>query len=180
MKKREYPLFLIDRSKAANYPFDFIACFDRSVGFVARVVYLPSNEAYTEFLRKHDQIENSEFFSITFKFKQGGVILLAEDFLYHFELTKENLNRVQTLLKKALKKYLHAEADRTPADELSIDNQIKQQELTIERARQNYAELVNRANGDRSYADYQIALAEATLQTLKQYRDNMRIFSSLN
>lgn len=178
--KRTYPLFLIDRSKSASYPFDFIVCFDSTVGFVARVVYLPTNEAYTEFIKKGIQIENSEYFAVTFRLKKGGVILVAEDFMYSFELTMDNLGRVQTLLKKALKKYLHTEVERTPADELGIDEQIKQQQFTIERARQNYSDLVARANGDRSIADYQIALAEATLDTLKKYKDNQKLFASWN
>lgn len=178
--KRNYPLFLIDRTKSATYPFDFIACFDRTVGFVARVVYLPTDESYSEFIKKGIQIENSEYFAVTFRFRKGGVLLVAEDFMYSFELTSDNLARVQTLLKKALKKYLHTEADRTPADGLDVDNQIKQQQLTIERAKQNYDDLVSRANGDPTIADYQIALAEANLETLKKYRDNQKLFASWN
>lgn len=178
--KRNYPLFLIDRTKSATYPFDFIASFDRTVGFVARVVYLPSDPAYFEFIKQQSQIENAEYFSITLKFKTGGVVVLAEDFLYFFELTTDNKKRVQTLLKKAMKKYLHAEVERTPADGLDVDNQIKQQQLTIERAKQNYDDLVSRANGDPTIADYQIALAEATLETLKKYRDNQKLFASWN
>lgn len=178
--KREYPLFLIDRSKAAAYPFDFIACFDRTVGFVARVVYLPTDTMYFEFARQQAQIENAEHLNVTAKFKNGGVVLLAEDFLYFVDLSEANKKRVQTLLKKALKKYLHAEAERTPTDGLGIAEQIKQQQLTIERARQNYPELIARANGDRSIADYQIALAEATLNSLMKLKDYQRSFVGMN
>ena len=69
---------------------------------------------------------------------------------------------------------LHAEVERTPQDDLSIDNQIKQQELSVERAKANYNELLSRAYGDRKLADYQIALAEATLSSLKVLRDNQK------
>jgi hypothetical protein len=89
---------------------------------------------------------------------------------------------VQTLLKKALKKFLHAEVERTPdLKDLDIDNQIIQQQLTIDRAKQMYDELVIRANGESKIADYKIALAEATLDTLKKFRDTQKYyFSALN
>lgn len=171
--KREYPLFLIDRSKPSAYPFDYIACFDKQVGFVARVIFMPSETMYTEFVNRQKRIENSEYFGVTFKLKKGGIILLAEDFIYEFPQTMPYFKRIQTLLKKALKKYLHTEMDRTPIDELSIENQIKQQELTVERARSNYDELVKRSS--KTEADYNIALAEAILQTLKEYKDNFAV-----
>lgn len=176
MNKRTYPLFLIDRSKAAAYPFDYITCFDQTCGFVARVVPFFSDQPFNEFITMSRKIEGSEYASVTYKFNRGGVVLVIEDYLYDFQLTGEVKTRIHTLLKKALKKYLHAEVERTPANDLSIENQIKQQELTIERARQNYDDLVHRANGDREYADYQIALAEATLETLKKFRDNQKYF----
>ena len=86
--------------------------------------------------------------------------------------TDDQKSRIQVLLKKALKKYLHAEAERMPKDDLSIENQIKQQQLTVERAKSGYDDLLRRANGDKELADYQIALAEATLETLKAFKDN--------
>jgi len=181
MNKRDYPLFLIDRSCATSYPFNFIVCFDKTVGFVARVVHFPADQQYFEFVKTASQIEHAEYMNVMFKAKRGGVILVCEDFLYHFELTPANLKRVQTLLKKALKKFLHAEVERTPdLKDLDIDNQIIQQQLTVERAKQMYDDLVRRANGDKKVVDYQIALAEATLETLKHFRDNQKIYSSWN
>lgn len=178
--KRNYPLFLIDRSKQSAYPFDFIVCHDRSVGFIARVVSFFQDAPFNEFIKQSANIKDSENISIPYKFKsKGGLIIVIEDFFYNFEWDKEIRNRIDALLKKALKKYLHAEADRTPNDDLSIDNQIKQQELTIERAKQNYNELVERSLGDPTLAKYQIALAEATLDSLKQLRDNNQ-FINLN
>jgi hypothetical protein len=182
MNKRDYPLFLIDRSCAANYPFNYITCFDKTVGFVARVVHFPADAQYFEFVKTASQIEHAEYMNVMFKAKRGGVILVCEDFLYNFELTSANLKRVQTLLKKALKKFLHAEVERTPdLKDLDIDNQIIQQQLTIDRAKQMYDELVIRANGESKIADYKIALAEATLDTLKKFRDTQKYyFSALN
>lgn len=175
MNKRDYPLFMIDRSKAAAYPFDYITCLDRTVGFVARVVYFPADVQYYEFAKTIVKVENSEYFNVTFKMKKGGVILVCEDFLYFFELTNENKKRVQTLLKKALKKYLHTENDRLPGEDgYGIESQIKQQQLTIDRARQNLDNLIEQHGSEN--ARYMVALAEATLETLKQFRDNQKFF----
>lgn len=178
--KRNYPLFTVDRSKHSTYPFDFITCYDRTVGFVARVIPFFEDAPFNEYLKKSSEIDGAETTSITKRFnKQGGLVLVIEDFLYYFEWTSENKSRVQSLLKKALKKFLHAEVDRTAMGDLDIENQIKQQQESVELAKQNYQQLVERMHGDKKHADYVIALAEATLETLKSYRDNMK-FINLN
>ena len=174
--KRDYPLFLIDRSKHESYPFDVVTCLNKTVGFVAKVIHMPTDMMYNEFVTQQKNVNSSEIIFDSFKARRGGVVILIIDFLHFFEWTKENQVRVRTLLKKGFKKFLHTEGDKTPVGELSLDNQILQQELTIERAKQNYSDLVARANGDAAYADYQIALAEATLQTLKSFRDNQKFF----
>lgn len=175
-KKRNYPLFMIDRSKPAAYPFDYIVCHDKTVGFVARVVFFPKTEQFREYIRQVEQVPDGNSIQISTTFKTGGLIIVIEDFFYFFEMTNENRKRIETLLKKALKKYLHAELVRMPFDDLGIENQIKQQQLTLERAEQNYSELVSRANGSTENADYIINLARATLDTLKQARDNEKFY----
>jgi len=177
--KRNYPLFMIDRSKPDAYPFDYIVCHDQAVGFTARVVFFPKTEQYQEYIRQSEKVAGNETVQMNMPFKNGGIILVIEDFFHYFEWTTENRTRIATLLKKAMKKYLHAERERTPGDGLGLDDQIKQQQLTIERAEQNYADLVHRANGDKSVADYQIDLAKATLNTLKQYKHNMEYFKTV-
>jgi len=172
--KRYYPLFMIDRSKPKSYPFDFISCFDTECGFVARVIPFTTDIAYDMFYKECQP--SFDFMYIKSKFKKGGVILLIEGFLIpNFDLFNEKYHpRIKTLLKKALKKYLHAEVERTAHSDLSIENQIKQQKLTIERAKSNYDALVSRSS--KQEADYNIALAEATLQTLVNFRDNQKYF----
>ena len=179
MNKRDYPLFIIDRTKSDNYPDDYVVCLDREAGFAARVVYFPEQSAYQAFVENFNNRENAEISGVHFPLKKGGgVVLQLVDFLYHFELTNDIKSRIKTLLKKALKKYLHAEKDRTPdKEDLSIENQIKQQRLTIEQAVRNYDELLRRAGGDKQTADYQIDLAKETLKTLEKYRDNMLYFT---
>lgn len=178
-KKRNYPLFMIDRSKPASHPFDYIDCHDKTVGFVARVVYFPQSDAYAEFVEAQKKLPYSDCVTLSMPFRRGGVVLVIEDFMYSFEFTRDNQSRIKHLMKKALKKYLHAELERTPVDDLGINAQIKQQQLTVERAEQNYPELLRRANGDRELSDYQIQLAKATLETLKQFKHNMEYFTQI-
>lgn len=175
--KRKYPLFTIDRSKQNSFPYDFITCYDNEVGFIARVIFFPVDEPYYQLLANSDKIPEAEHTFIKHKFKKGGMFIQIEDFLYQFDWTNDNKKRIATLLKRALKKYLHAEVDRTAHKDLSIDEQIKQQELTIERAKAHYDELLKRSLGDKKIADYQIALAEATLDSLKQLKDYTKLIN---
>lgn len=179
--KRNYPLFLIDRSKHSSYPFDFIYCDDKEKGFVARILPFFEDVPFNAYLNQAKHTEKNKPFEF-YRFKnKGGVVLVIEDFKnVNIDIIRNSTyESIKSLLKKALKKYLHAEADRTPHNDLGIENQIKQQELTIERAKQNYDELVLRSNGDTSLAKYQIALAKATLNSLKKLRDNNQ-FINLN
>ncbi|MGL4956491.1 MAG: hypothetical protein ACRC9X_04875 [Bacteroidales bacterium] len=170
MNKREYPLFLIDRSKNAGYPFDYVSCFDRECGFVGRVVQFPTDEMYNTFIEQSINTQDGKIVYTSLKTKRGGIVLIIEDFLYYFEWTAEIKGRIQTLLKKAFKKYIHAEIERTPFGETTIDEQIKAQQLTIERAKQNYPDLLQRCNGDKKAADYNIKLAEDMLNSLKMVK----------
>ena len=171
--KREYPLFLIDRSKHSTYPFDFIACFDSQVGFVARVVPFFQNAPLDEFIEQSKKIPDSENTSIVYRFKnKGGIIVLIEDFLYNFEWTTEIKTRIRTLLKKALKKYLHAEVDKTPDGDLNIENQIKMMNLSIEKTKANIESYINTVGNDAAY--YQLQLLESVVTSLKMLRDNQK------
>lgn len=79
---------------------------------------------------------------------------------------------MQSLLKKAAKKYmLGYKTDNYKGKDLSLDNQIYQQKLTIEQSKRNYAQLVERAGGDESLARYNIALAQATLESLYKLKE---------
>ncbi|MDR1552617.1 MAG: hypothetical protein LBS69_04030 [Prevotellaceae bacterium] len=179
MRKREYPLFIIDTSKRDGYPFDCLVCLDRTVGFVARVFQFWQDEPLRDFVEKSKKNPHFEFLTLMYRFSGGGgVILVIEDFLYHFEFNYENKNRVKSLLKKLIKKYIYTEKDRTPREELTLENQIKQQKINIENARENYDEILHRTNVDVKIVDYQIALAEETLKSLEQLRDIQTKISS--
>lgn len=175
MNKRNYPLFLIDRSKNNSYPFDYITCLDRQVGFIARIIYFKDDIPLNEFIEVQKKRQNSEIGGQVYRFKKGGLIMVVEDYLYYFDITDETTARINSLMKKAFKKYIHTEGERAPdINSLGIDEQIRQQELSIERAKANFDDLVKRSS--EKEAKYAISLAEATLETLKNYRDNMNIF----
>jgi len=93
-------------------------------------------------------------------------------------MTAKNEKRVQWLLKKAMNKYIFAEVSRTPQGDLGIDNQIKQQQLSIDRAKSQYNALVARSSVEE--ADFAIQIAEATLHTLKIFKDNQGYFITVN
>lgn len=169
---------MIDRSRSAKYPSDFITCLDREVGFVAQVLHISNAEVWREFLAAFSQIEHPELEGIATPFKTGGVVLRIHEFLHDFEVSTETKNRVQVLLKKALKKYLHAEVERTPVGDRGLENQIRQQQLTLERAEQNYTDLLARAGGSREIADQQIALQRETIDSLKRLRHLQAFFNS--
>jgi len=177
-QKRNFPLYLIDRSKPEAFPFDYITCFDTIAGFVARVVHFKDNNTFNAFVSMYSEVPDNENVCITQKFRTGGIAIVVEDFLFDMEFSETNNSRVQRLLKKALKKYIFAEVSRTPHGELSIDNQIKQQQLTVDKAKSQYNALVARSS--IAEADYNIQLAEATLQTLQRYRDNQKYFITVN
>ncbi|GHT04211.1 hypothetical protein AGMMS49525_10300 [Bacteroidia bacterium] len=174
--KREYPLFTIDRTKSEAYPFDFVVCHDRTVGFVAKVVHLTVDELLSDFF-KHVENSETEIFSYVLPLNKGGLILKIVDFTHDFELTAQNRSRIATLLKKCMKKYVHAEVELTAHGGLDIENQIKAQQETVARAKATYETLLARCNGERNHADYLIALNEAIIETLKRYRDNIRYFA---
>lgn len=176
MKKRDYPLFMIDRTKSCSYPNDYITCLDREVGFVAKVIHIAETDAYRALVESLHH--SNEFYSIELPLKKGGLILQIVGHLYDFELTNESKSRIKVLLKKALKKYIHVEVSQAPASgDFSIEQQISQQRDTIDLAIRNYDNLIERSKGDRRHADYQIELARATLRTLERAKELSDVLS---
>ncbi|MFV0468654.1 MAG: hypothetical protein ACK5MK_06980 [Dysgonomonas sp.] len=168
-EKRLYPLFLIDRSRNA-YPYDFVLCTHQTCGFIAKGIYFFDDNVYQKFIEEKNKVANSHFVHVSKKLNTGGVVLLIEEFLFSFdENNPKHIPKVQSLLKRGLKAYLHGEANKTPHKDFGIDNQILFQEVTIERAKSNYNAML--MSMTKENADYNIQLADAMLETLKKYRD---------
>lgn len=97
--KRETPLIIIDRDKNINYPFDYIYVDDNEVPFVAKVVYYFDEIAFTE-------ANFSNLTMIKQKMPRGGLILKIERFCNGYPDNQDGRKRIQTILKKAIKKYI--------------------------------------------------------------------------
>lgn len=150
--KRDYPLFIIDKTTSEGFPYHHIAVMGESP-FVVRVKLVK-----------------------TLDFTPAGAFLLhmlsSGAILFEVVSTRDDGPQIQSLLKKAAKKYmLGYKTDNYKGKELSLDNQIHQQKLTIEHNKRNYAKLVEQAGGDESLAKFNIALAQATLESLYKLKE---------
>lgn len=151
--KRNFPLFIIDKTTSEGFPYHHIAVMGENP-FVVRVRLLRSLQDYHP---------TGAFY--LHPLSSGAI-------LFEVVSCKDDGRSMQSLLKKAAKKYmLGYKTDNYKGKELSLDNQIYQQKLTIEQNKRNYAQLVERAGGDESLAKYNIALAQATLESLMQLKE---------
>ena len=153
--KRDYPLFIIDKTTSEGFPYHHIAVMGETP-FVIRVRLVKDLNIFVSGAFCIHMLSNSAV-------------------LFEVVSTKDDGPQIQSLLKKAAKKYmLGYKTDNYKGKDLSLDNQIHQQKLTIEHNKRNYAKLVEQAGGDESLAKYNIALAQATLESLyrlKELRD---------
>lgn len=153
--KRQYPLFIIDKTVTEGFPYHHIAVMGEEP-FVIRVRLLENLNDYTP---------TGSFF--LHPLHKGAIL---------FEVVSTNYNspKIQSLLKKAAKKYLLGYRDENYKDkDLNIDNQIYQQKLTIEHNKRNYHRLVAQAGGNEELAKFNIALAQATLESLYKVKEMM-------
>ena len=151
--KRDYPLFIIDKNTSESFPYHHIAVMGETP-FVVRVQLLKK-------IKDHILAPTDYLIPLS----SGGV-------LFEIISNVEDPDALQGLLKKAAKKYmLGYKTDNYRGKELSLDNQIYQQKLTVEHNKRNYAKLVEQAGGDESLAKYNIALAQATLESLYKLKE---------
>ena len=153
--KRQYPLFIIDKAVTEGFPYHHIAVMGEEP-FVVRVRLLENLNDYTP---------TGAF--LLHPLHKGAV-------LFEVVSTKYDSPKIQSLLKKAAKKYLLGYRDENYKDkDLNIDNQIHQQKLTIEHNKRNYHRLVEQAGGNEELAKFNIALAQATLESLYKVKEMM-------
>lgn len=93
--KKITPLFLIDTSKVKDYPYDYIYCDDSRYRFIAKIILLDKEQTKAVF--RGDNILVREI-------EQGGIALVIEKFIC--PLVQMDQKVIQSLLKKAVKKYL--------------------------------------------------------------------------
>ena len=104
-RNKNFPLFIIDRSKPESYPFDFIVCTHPKYGFVAKIIIYNTNHAYYDFIDKSNDLEIKQDLVLK-KMKQGGLVLQIESFFSEFEKNESNLKKIYWFANKALSKYI--------------------------------------------------------------------------
>lgn len=151
-QKRNYPLFIVDKTTSEAFPHHHIAVMGENP-FVIRV----------RVLKNLDVTPCGAFYLHS---------LSSTVILFEVVSTKDDGPQIQSLLKKAAKKYMLSYRDNNyKGKDLSLDNQIHQQYLTIEHNKRNFDKLVERAGGNAELAKFNIAMAEATLASLKKLKD---------
>lgn len=167
---KEYPLFIIDRnrrSRDANHQFDYLVCLDREVGFVAKVV-LFKREAYEAYLKSISSSEDIQVGQCSMWLKGGvaGLVIVIVDYMQYFDWNAQTQARISSLLKKGLKKYLHAEVlTVTSSKEFSIDNQVKVLEDISKDLKAGYEKMVNHMGEDN--AKFYIGCVEKSIESIK-------------
>lgn len=122
---REYPAFIIDRSRrseASRFSDDFVVCPDKEVGFIARIYKLPKSRR-GEFEKSLEGFAESEIGNRYIFAVVGEAICVLEVVKMLYEPVA-HINRLRPLMKKALKAYLHGEESAIKRDGLPFDEQI--------------------------------------------------------
>lgn len=166
-KKRNYPLFIIDRTMTEAYPNEYVVCLDKELGFIAKAFSVRDDEAF-------DLIEDS-FDTFKYRGKSNNIVLKIEDYIYDVNLSNEQKQRVKTLLKKAFKKLMHViEEIFDTENDLSIKNQIALLRETQQHNQNNYFKMVEK--NEKETTDYAFKLIEATIKTLEEQQEINKIF----
>ncbi|MEG2122170.1 MAG: hypothetical protein RRZ64_08975 [Rikenellaceae bacterium] len=122
---REYPAFIIDRSKrseASKYKYDYVVCTDKEVGFIAKVYKLPKS-TWSDFDKMIDAMPKdvADIKYCTHLSHDSALVLEVVKYLYE---PLYNKSRLKPLLKKAIKAYIFGEADFIHGDGSEMDLQI--------------------------------------------------------
>lgn len=128
---KKYPAFIIDRCReyVDGISYDYIACTDKTVGFVARAysVRRTAAEPINAYVDSFPP-EEAEVRFIVVNFETISVVLEIVEFLQAPALDAQERTRIKSLLKKAARKYMaYITKNESPhyKDGVSLVNQIK-------------------------------------------------------
>lgn len=158
---REYPAFIIDRSRrseASRFSDDFVVCPDKKVGFIARVYKLPKSRR-GEFEKSLEGLTESEIDSRYIFAVVGDAFCVLEVVRMLYEPVA-HINRLRPLMKKALKAYLHGEESAIRRDRLPFDEQIAALDDVI-RISESQRERLEDMNGEAGTSRFINALKSA-------------------
>ncbi len=166
---RNYPLFVIDRSRRSKTPahqHDYIVCLDKKAGYIGRIILL-ERVAFDELKSRVEKIEGSEY-SHYFKLlasQKKGLVLLVEELLNPSDFSTSDNKRLKSLLKRGIDKYLYAEvAEVVKSEQISIEYQIKVQQDILKDLQAGYSKL--EAHMGSRLANQYISCVKATINIL--------------
>ena len=171
---KNYPAFIIDRCReyVDGISYDYIACTDKTVGFVVRAYSVrrtaaePINAYINSFPPKDVEIR---FYVMNFE--TISVVLEIVSFLQSPVLDLQERGRIKSLLKKAARKYMaYITHNESPdyKDGVSLANQIKAIEdvlHTAEGQREHIASYMGKEN-----AEHYTKCIDAALKSLKSLK----------
>ncbi len=142
---------------------DFIVCPDREVGFIARV-YSLSKSRREEFDRMLDAMPEYERHN-RYLFASIGYAVIVLEVLHMFYQPVAHINRLQPLMRKALRAYICGESAAVNGDGTPYDEQIAAVDELVRTMESQYDRLVD-MNG-KEVADRRRAAANS-LRLLKK------------
>ncbi len=142
---------------------DFIVCPDREVGFIARV-YSLSKSRREEFDRMLDAMPEYERHN-RYLFASIGYAVIVLEVLHMFYQPVAHINRLQPLMRKALRAYICGESAAVNGDGTPYDEQIAAVDELVRTMESQYDRLVD-MNG-KEVADRRLAAANS-LRLLKK------------
>ena len=136
---------------------DFIVCPDREVGFIARV-YSLSKSRREEFDRMLDAMPEYERHN-RYLFASIGYAVIVLEVLHMFYQPVAHINRLQPLMRKALRAYICGESAAVNGDGTPYDEQIAAVDELVRTMESQYDRLVD-MNG-KEVADRRLAATRA-------------------
>ena len=159
---KDYPAFIIDRSRrseASRFTDDFVVCTDKEVGFIARVYTVPKSRR-AEVAARLDAPEGKNRYMAAVA---GETVVVLEIVRMLYEPVA-HINRLPPLMKKALKAYMHGEAETVRRDGLPYDNQIAALDEVLRMAQAQHPRLVD-MNGE--------SVADKFIEALRSARESV-------
>lgn len=163
---KEYPAFIIDRSRrsaASRFTDDFVVCTDKEVGFIARAYSLPKSRR-EEFDRMLDAMPEYERHN-RYLFASIGYAVIVLEVLHMFYQPVAHINRLQPLMRKALRAYICGESAAVNGDGTPYDEQIAAVDELVRTMESQYDRLVD-MNG-KEVADRRLAATRAAANSLR-------------
>ncbi len=142
---------------------DFIVCPDREVGFIARV-YSLSKSRREEFDRMLDAMPEYERHN-RYLFASIGYAVIVLEVLHMFYQPVAHINRLQPLMRKALRAYICGESAAVNGDGTPYDEQIAAVDELVRTMESQYDRLVD-MNG-KEVADRRLAATRAAANSLR-------------